>query len=38
MRETQGISELGDQMIQEFIHTLTTHEDLNSRFELQNIK
>lgn len=31
MRETPGISEQGDQTIQDFIHALTTHEDLNPK-------
>lgn len=31
MRETPGISEQGEQIIQDFIHALTTHEDLNPK-------
>ncbi|BFH13927.1 hypothetical protein J6TS7_49550 [Paenibacillus dendritiformis] len=30
-KETNGSSELGEQTIQDFIHALTTHEDLNSK-------
>lgn len=31
MKETTGISELGEQTILHFIQTLTTHEDLNPK-------
>lgn len=31
MRETPGISEQGEQIIQDFIHDLTTHEDLKPK-------
>ncbi|WP_200931669.1 hypothetical protein [Paenibacillus sp. Leaf72] len=31
MREATGISEQGEQTIQDFIHALTTHEDLNPK-------
>ncbi|GGA07603.1 hypothetical protein GCM10008018_61730 [Paenibacillus marchantiophytorum] len=31
MRETPGISEQGEQIIQDFIHALTTHEDLSPK-------
>lgn len=31
MKETTGISELGEQTIQDFIHALTIHEDLNPK-------
>lgn len=31
MRETIGISEKGEQTIQEFIHALNIHEDLNPK-------
>lgn len=31
MRKATGISEKGDQTIQDFIHALTTHEDLNPK-------
>lgn len=31
MRKTIGISEQGEQTIQDFIHALTTHEDLNPK-------
>ncbi|MGF7036463.1 site-specific recombinase XerD [Paenibacillus mucilaginosus] len=31
MREAIGISQLGEQTIQDFIHALTTHEDLNPK-------
>jgi len=31
MREATGISEQGEQTIQDFIQALTTHEDLNPK-------
>jgi len=31
MREATGISERGEQTIQDFIHALTTQEDLNPK-------
>ncbi|MCG7218135.1 hypothetical protein [Paenibacillus mucilaginosus] len=37
MREAIGISQLGEQTIQDFIHALTTHEDLNPKTLKENI-